>query len=268
MSAKHATHIERRIPPVGKRAKQAKRDAHNHRAGIGVTTAQRSTDQQSPTTPTATATRDTQTPPTPLPTVKRLKGGTKAPAKPTPVKGNTKPRPGDPSYRGPRDVLTGEAIGTVNAHHWMRAALYDATRAVLDRQLIPMAMHSSQMETAGTGDNGRRAEDTRYAGGAPRFSGDFQRYMRYVLPRLVREMGTHRRRWFDNRYVVDVLRRDPRIGPDAVMGFTAMFRDGATWETAAAAAGHAGDALWLWRRLEAFQFRLRTLFRKTQEDEA
>lgn len=253
---------------MGKRAKQAKRDAHNHQAGIGVTTAQRSTDQQSPTTPTATglltATRDTPSPTTPLPTVKRLPAKVKL----TPVK----PRPGDPSYRGPRDVLTGEAIGTVNAHHWMRAALYDATRAVLDRQLIPSAMHSSQMETAGTGDNGRRAEDIRYAGGAPRFSGDFQRYMRYVLPRLVREMGTHRRRWFDNRYVVDVLRRDPRIGPDAVMGFTAMFRDGATWETAAVAAGHAGDALWLWRRLEAFQFRLRTLFRKTSdttsEDEA
>ena len=251
MSAKHATHIERRIPPVGKRAKQAKRDAHNHRAGIGVTTAQRSTDQQSPTTPTATATRDTSSPTTPLPTVKRLK------VKPT----LAKPRPGDPSYRGPRDVLTGEAIGTVNAHHFMRAALYDATRAVLDRQLIPTAIHSSQMDTA----EERRTQDTRYAGGAPRFSGDFQRYMRYVLPRLVREMGTHRRRWFDNRYVVDVLRRDPRIGPDAVTGFTAMFRDGATWETAAVAAGHAGDALWLWRRLEAFQFRLRTLFRKTQD---
>ena len=258
---------ERRIPPVGKRAKQAKRDAHNHRAGIGVTTAQRSTDQQSPTTPPELATRDTPSLITPLPTVKRLP----AKAKPTPVKGNTKPRPGDPSYRGPRDVLTGEAIGTVNAHHWMRAALYDATRAVLDRQLIPSAMHSSQMETVARDTD----EDTaflRYSPGAPRFSGDFQRYMRYVLPRLVREMGTHRRRWFDNRYVVDVLRRDPRIGPDAVMGFTAMFRDGATWETAAAAAGHAGDALWLWRRLEAFQFRLRTLFRKTSdttsEDEA
>ena len=246
---------------MGKRAKQAKRDAHNHRAGIGVTTATRSTDQQSPTTPTATGllteTRDTSSPTTPLPTVKRLK------VKPTPAK----PRPGDPSYRGPRDVLTGEAIGTVNAHHWMRAALYDATRAVLDRQLIPSAMHSSQMETVARDTD----EDTaflRYSPGAPRFSGDFQRYMRYVLPRLIREMGTHRRRWFDNRYVVDVLRRDPRIGPDAVTGFTAMFRDGATWETAAVAAGHAGDALWLWRHLEAFQFRLRTLFRKTSEDEA
>jgi hypothetical protein len=192
-----------------------------------------------------------------LPPVKRL------PAKPAKV-ANAKPRPGDPAYRGPRDPVTGEAIGTVGARHWMRAALYDATRAVLDRQLIPTAIHSSQMETA----EERRSQDIRYAGGAPRFSGDFQRYMRYVLPRLIREMGTQRRRWFDNRYVVAVLRRDPRIGPDAVTGFIAMFRDGANWRSAAVAAGHAGDELWLWRRLEAFQFRLRTLFRKTQEDEA
>lgn len=174
-----------------------------------------------------------------------------------------KPQPGDPAYRGLRDALTGDALGDPNVNdgkpspYWMRAALYDYTRAVLDREPIPTSIHRSQPETA----DGRRRQDDKYAQGAPQFSQAFTRYMRDVRPNSVRALQERRRRWFDNAYVVDALMRDPRVGEATVKGMLALFRDGATWDSAARAAGHGDDVGWLWRRLEHFERRLAYYFR-------